>query len=102
MSKPTAGIPELVSVIQALSDKIERLEKAPRMPHIPPSTMATALMLTGITSRSRISEALGVSVQTLRVSPLYSAFRLAEGAVSSRQSVSRRSRSGDDFTETDD
>ena len=102
MSKPTPGIPELVAVIQSLSDKVERLEKAARMPHITPATMATALFLTGITTRRKIANTLGVSTQTLRTSRVYYAFRLAEGAVRSRQSVSRRSRSGDDFTETDD
>ena len=102
MSKPTAGIPELVELIQALSEKIDRLEKAGRMPHIPPATMATAQLLTGITKRVDIARHLGVSGKWLRVGPAFAAFRLAEGAIRSRGAVSSRRRSGDDFTETDD
>lgn len=90
---------EILAAIRELDYKIDRLERAARIPHIPPSTMATALLLTGTTGRSQIASAIGVSIQTLRVSPVFAAFRMAEGAIRSRGAVASRRKSGDDFTE---
>lgn len=93
---------DILNAIHDLRDKVAQFERASRMPHIPPSTMATALLLTGITRRSAISEALGVSIQALRVSPVYAAFRSVEGNIRSGSAVSRRSKSRDEFVDGDD
>ena len=98
MSKSTAGIPELVEMIAALSQKIDAMVRVAKMPHIPPATLATALMLTGVKSQSRIAEMLGVTRQTLHYGESFAAYRLASGAITGRV-ASRRRRDDED---TDD
>ena len=83
--------------IREIGTRIDGVVRAVAMPHIPASTMATALLLTGITSRVRIAEFLGVHRNSLRLGDEFAAFRLAEGAIQSRQATSRRRRSGTDF-----
>ena len=96
MSKPTPGIPELVAVVAALSKKIDAMVRVAKMPHIPPATLATALMLTGVKSQSRIAEMLGVTRQTLHYGESFAAYRLASGAINGR--VASRMRRGDEDT----
>ncbi len=93
--------PQLVAVIQDLAKKVERLTVASRMPHVPRSTIATALLLTGVTSRTEIAELLGVSRQWLGRGPEFEAFRKAESYLKVTSAVSRRSRSGAEFVEND-
>lgn len=95
-------INEILCAIQALDAKIDHFHSKPQFPHISPSTIATALLLTGITSRSRIAELLNVDRVTLNRSNDFAAFRLAEGAIRSRGSVSRRGKSGTDYVDADD
>lgn len=90
---------EILESIQSLSAKIDRMEAYARLPHLTASTLATALLLTGITKRVDIAKSLGTSTKNLMRSPEFSAFRLAEGSIRASMSVSRRGRSRDDFTD---
>ncbi|CAB4177997.1 hypothetical protein UFOVP1004_47 [uncultured Caudovirales phage] len=108
MSSPhsTSTPPDLstgiLSALASIDEKIERVFRAARLEALPRSTIATALLLTGVTSRTEIAELLGVSRQWLGRGPEFEAFRTAEGYIKVTSAVSRRTKSGDDFLDSDD
>lgn len=93
---------EILKAVLGLCDKMARIEQLVAIPNVPPSTMATALMLTGITSHNRIAKMLGVRRQSLYDGDEFAAFRLAEGSIRTLGTAGRRRRSGSDFTDNDD
>lgn len=98
----TVSSREILDEVLRLGAKIDSIERAARMPNIPPSTMATALLLTGVTTRRKIAELLGVSTRWIEKGEPFAAFRLAESSLRSRSKTSKRGRSGSDFTQIDD
>lgn len=102
MDSATDTSSEILRAVLGLCDKMARIEQLVARPHIPQSTMATALFLTGTTSRAEIARLLGVAKETIRTGQAFESFRRAEGAVKSLASVSRRRKSGDDFIDDDD